>query len=250
MIKYIGRTGNNLIQYFSAYFFCKKFNIPFNVPQECPVNWLDMSLGVIKWGEIFRVNPDDFIVTGVPKLQHKSYIINDSNFNTFYYQNNFDASVIERFDGYFQNKDFLFSKQNEIKKLLNIKYDNAINKNDVLIHYRIGDLESQNLYLPLTYYENILSEMKFDKGYIISDSLGHGNCQYLIDKYNLIPFDDESPINVMIFAKNFNNLILSDGTFSWWLGFLSRAENIFHGKSNQIWTLSNIFSDEWEQINV
>ena len=58
MIKYIGRTGNNLIQYFSAYFFCKKFNIPFNLPQECPRYWEDINSEMIKWGESFEVNPN------------------------------------------------------------------------------------------------------------------------------------------------------------------------------------------------
>jgi hypothetical protein len=45
-------------------------------------------------------------------------------------------------------------------------------------------------------------------------------------------------------------LILSEGTFSWWIAFLSDAKNIFYGKSDKVWTISNIFSDEWKKINV
>ncbi|CAB4130320.1 hypothetical protein UFOVP117_365 [uncultured Caudovirales phage] len=250
MIKYIGRTGNNLIQYFSAYFFCKKFNIPFNVPQECPEYWLDVNSKMINWGDLFGVNPNDFIVHEGGNIGRRINLINDYNFIDFYYQNNFGITNVSKFEGYFQNKEFLASKQNEIKKLLNINYDDTINENDVLIHYRLGDLQSEFLDLPLSYYDNLLSEIKFNKGYIISDTLNHNNCQYLIEKYNLIPFDNENPINVIIFAKNFNNLILSDGTFSWWIGFLSNAKNIFHGKSDKIWTINNIFLDEWKQINI
>lgn len=133
---------------------------------------------------------------------------------------------------------------------MNIRYDDSINKDDVLVHYRLGDIELNDLHLPLSYYDNLLSEIKFNKGYIISDSLNSDNCKYLIQKYNLHPFDDENPAKVINFAKNFNNLVLSDGTFSWWIAFLSDAKNIFYGKSDKVWTINNIFSDEWKQIKV
>jgi len=250
MIKYIGRTGNNLIQYFSAYFFCKKFNIPFNVPQECPVNWLDVNSEMIKWGELFGVNPNNFIVYGGEKIKNKVYSINDSNFTNFYHQNNFDITNVSKFEGYFQNKEFLFSKRDEIKKLLNIHYDNSTDENDVLVHYRLGDLKSNDMFLPISYYDNLLSQIKFNKGYIISDTLDGDECQYLIEKYNLEPFDDENPIKVINFAKNFNNLILSEGTFSWWIAFLSDAKNIFYGKSDKAWANNNLFLEEWNKINI
>jgi hypothetical protein len=38
---------------------------------------------------------------------------------------------------------------------------------------------------------------------------------------------EESPINTINFAKNFNNLVLSQGTFSWWIAFLSKAKIYF-----------------------
>lgn len=112
MIKYIGRTGNNLIQYFTSYFFSRKFNLPFDFPQECPKNWESVIDGVIKWGEEFGVNPNDFIVHGDDKVKSKTCTINDYNFEYYYKQNYFNMRVWS-FDGYFQNKEFLF--QNEMK---------------------------------------------------------------------------------------------------------------------------------------
>jgi hypothetical protein len=101
--------------------------------------------------------------------------------------------------------------------------------------------------LPLEYYEDAISKINFTKGYISSDTIEHEFCQKLINKYNLIPFNSFSPIDVIDFAKNFKNIILSDGTFSWWMGFLSDNSKIICNERDYKW-FGDIFLNEWERL--
>jgi hypothetical protein len=57
-----------------------------------------------------------------------------------------------------------------------------------------------------------------------------------------------SPSEVIDFGKNFNNIILSEGTFSWWIGFLSQAETIFCNKRDYFWH-GDIFLDRWKKLS-
>jgi hypothetical protein len=123
-----------------------------------------------------------------------------------------------------------------------------IDKDLVFLHYRIDDIGRDRRVLPLEYYIEALETTRFNGGYITSDSLNHPNCTYLINKYNLKPVHGLSPMNTIFLGKNFNKLILSEGTFSWWIGFLSRAESIICNKRDFLWH-GDIFLDRWKKLN-
>jgi len=89
--------------------------------------------------------------------------------------------------------------------------------------------------------------MNFNGGYISSDSINHKFCIHLIKKYNLIPIN-MNPSQVIDFGKNFNNIVLSEGTFSWWIGFLSQAETIICNKRDFFWH-GDIFLDRWKKLS-
>ena len=150
------------------------------------------------------------------------------------------------FDGFFQLKEFFTKYEFEIKSLLNINHK-SVNKDLVFVHYRIGDIENHRGMLPLEYYIDALENTKFNGGYISSDSLDHKNCTYLMKTYNLKAVHNLSPINTIYLGKNFNNLVLSEGTFSWWIGFLSEAENIICNKRDNLWH-GDIFLDRWKKL--
>jgi hypothetical protein len=87
---------------------------------------------------------------------------------------------------------------------------------------------------------------KFNKGYITSDSLEHDFCIKLINKYNLIPVT-LNPSDTIAYSKNFNKLILSEGGFSWAIGFLSKANEIICNSRELFWH-GDIYFDKWKKL--
>ena len=123
------------------------------------------------------------------------------------------------------------------KVVMKNKYRNRYGKNnDLFIHLRLGDVTSKTSSL-FEDYDNLLSVLDFDKGYISSDSIQHKYCAYLIEKYNL-QIIEKSETNTIMFASTCKHLVLSGGTYSWLIGFFGffgsqvyyfRYENPWYG---------------------
>ena len=205
-----GRLGNNLIQYFAAYIFSKKFNLKLNV------NPTSDFYSIVK----------DTTIDG--NVGMNTIEINDNNFLSYLENDELELNNYQ-LNGYFQLKDFLQKYEDDIKSNINLTYK-EVDKNFAFVHYRIGDVINDCRMLPVEYYIEALEKLNCKGGYISSDSIGHNFCQILINRFNLIPVS-LSPIDTINFAKDFNNIILSDGTFSWCIGFLSNANNIIDRKS-------------------
>ncbi len=68
-----------------------------------------------------------------------------------------------------------------------------------------------------------------------------------MNKFNLEIYN-ASPLNTIDFAKNFKNLVLSEGTFSWWIGFLSNANNIYFNERERFWHGDIFVFPEWKAL--
>jgi hypothetical protein len=225
-INYKGRLGNNLFQYIAAHIFAKKFNYSivstviencFNLPQ---------STGLV--------------------YKNNTLIVNDSNFLELLNSDSIEPRHY-KFDGFFQIKDFVLNYKEEIKSLFELSYDKN-NENEVFVMYRIGDIEGIRQILPIEFYEESLKNITFEKGYISSDSPNHPNVISLSKEFNLTIYNN-TPLNTINFAKNFNNLILSEGSFSWWIGFLSNAENIYFNQRERFWHGDIFVFPDWKPLH-
>lgn len=186
------------------------------------------------------------------KLGFKKYSGKNSYDN---FSNLFDTDVLNLlketdikkgiyFDGLFQIKDFVLEYRQNIRDSFDIDY-NYQNPDNIFIHVRLGDV--QHLNPGYDYYKKCLQNTSFNIGYISSDSPNSDIVNKLIDEFNLILYQNNS-IDTINFAKDFNKIILSEGTFSWWIGMLSNAKEIYYPISDKPWHGDIFVYDDWTPI--
>lgn len=229
-VKYDGRLGNNMIQYFVSKLFAKQKNIQFNGKS---------TFFQSDWTQICKNTENYKNIGSIP------FIVNDENFqDLFNSEVNYELHYI--FDGWFQEKKFFQLHENEIKSLIELNYEEK-NEDEIFIHYRLGDTINDRKMLPIEYYEEHLNSISFKTGFISSDTINHPNCIQLINKYNLTPLENFSPISTILFAKDFKKIILSEGSFSWWIGFLNKDGKIYCNERERFWH-GDLFFDRWNYI--
>ena len=176
------------------------------------------------------------------------HTISDSNVD-FYLENpKIEKNIM--IHGFFQTAStarFIKNKINEyrenIMKLNPYTYDN----NNVFIHVRLGDI-TNNFNQPFEYYDKALSSINFDKGYISSDTVTHPICQNLINKYNLTVFNSNE-VDTIKFGSSCKNIVLSLGTFSWYIGAFSFESTIYFPEIKKQWHGNIFVFPEWNKIN-
>lgn len=233
-INYNGRISNNFIQHIVGHFIARKYGlklIPNSPIHNDTIKFSDTENGQIGTNEI-TVTDDNWL----------DIVFNDNKYESPHFH----------LDGFFNDRKFFEHFEDDIKKHMTIIYDDEIDKNSVMVNYRIGhDIGGTRMVLPVEYYYDALDSINFDKGYITSDSLDHEFCKLLIEKYDLTPVHLE-PSDTIAYCKNFNKLVLSEGGFSWAIGFLSRTNDIIcsgrhSGGRDFIWH-GDIYFDRWKKL--
>ena len=106
--------------------------------------------------------------------------------------------------------------------------DRYKNNNDLFIHARLGGVAKG--IPPLSYFENCIGRVSFDKLYIGSDSFKHPIIEDICKKYpEKVILLEKDPVETIQFASTCKNIVLTQGTFSGVIGCLSFfSENIFY----------------------
>lgn len=139
-------------------------------------------------------------------------------------------------DGYFQKKRYFLPFRKEILEWFNpVQYD--ISSNDVAVHVRVGDLRCHNLLknlLPLEYYEQAIELCNPERVTICTDTPDDTIVKSLLQKYEGKLFKDTER-NTLSFLASHNNLVLSQGSFSFWAGFFCDGQNIINAIPGTGW---------------
>ena len=209
-----GRVGNQFIRHVSASIFAEKFNL-----------------------DIKYYNIDGIEKLGIPLFQGDIKYDKSSGLSS---NNYMDTYQLEKIDFNVDTSDFLQSQA--ITTLINEHLNsnvimNAVmeknsfkhryqNNNDCFIHIRLGDVEKFNP--GFEYYDNILSKLQFDNLYVATDTPNHQIITALKTKYVDLQMYGGNVYDTILFGSTCKNVILSYGTFSSVIGYLSYYSTVYH----------------------
>ena len=218
IVNYQGRLGNNLIQYIFGRILANKL--------DCGLKANSIK-GFPNCIEIKNDNDDNNNKHYV-LMKHKVNIIDVLNLRN----NNFILK------GFFQRYEY-YKKYKEIIKndwlYCSVKPKYIINDNDIAVNIRVGDTVKNNdinFYMtknhcacPYFYFDNILSQRKWNKVWIITENPKEPRVKKLKEKYSANVISN-SVIEDYALLKSFKHIIISQSTFSWLAAWLSDAIEI------------------------
>lgn len=232
-VKYGGRLGNVLVQYAAAYILSKNTGCVLKAPTRSTTYHAKADYNMdftsmINIPEVETPNEKQFentIVLTDKRLVRPGWV----GVDYFDYLNKEPASNYQCW-GFFQDGRLLCDYRKDILELFNcdVGSKHEPDPDDVFIHARFGDtLRLRRAYCDTRYVQQQLEENrnKYRKIYLTSDSIDYPPVIDLIKKYNITPYEND-PVETILFGKKFNNLVLSAGSFSYWIGYLSNAKNI------------------------
>jgi len=232
-----GRLGNQIIRNLAVSFIAEKYNLQ--------VNYCNNDL-------ISKLGIDLFSGSNVYKDE---IVLNDES----YYDIHNSANLNYTFDPnrpYFQTKyimDLIYNHIHTEKVKLNIIEKNPYKEryntnNDLYVHIRLTDAERWSP--GIDYYLNTIKKIMFNHLYISTDDSKHSFIKTILELYpeaGLIEYDE---INTLQFASTCKNIILSNGSFSAIIGYLSFFSYIYYPeeKQDKIWHGDMFSIPSWNKI--
>ncbi|ABM72504.1 Hypothetical protein P9515_12971 [Prochlorococcus marinus str. MIT 9515] len=151
------------------------------------------------------------------------------------------------YEGLFQEGWFLKENEERIRNMFNLPNVSIRDPNDMIVFVRLGDVA--HIAPPYSYYQDAIETIQRDlspksksysnvssmnNSYIATDSPNHPIVKRLIKKYclKLVKYND---VDTILFAREFDNIILTAGTYNWLAAFLSKAKNIIYPEHAHFW---------------
>ena len=148
--------------------------------------------------------------------------------------------------GYFQRYEYYREHRDKIKEWLvleeNLSDIKFVNTSDIVVGIRRGRDYIPRHGLPLSYYEEALSLVKFDRVFICTNLPSDPFVRHLQKRYDAT-IRPPGALDNLLFIQKFNKVIISNSTFLWWAAFLSNAtEIVFPRPANGFWSTRDILS--------
>jgi hypothetical protein len=219
----VGRLGNQLIRNLAVSLIAEKHDLYVDYVNFDLIQLLGISLfvGKNKYNNTIQLNDDNYFDI---LNQNELYSNIDSNHNFF--QTNRIIAVLY---SYLHNEKIKTNIMN--KNPYNHRYNN---NNDIFIHIRLTDAAQYNP--GLEYYMNAINTINnrtngnIENIYISSDDIHHEIIQQLMNKHKNVILINYNEIETIQFGSTCKNIILSHGSFSAMIGYLSFFSNIFYPK--------------------
>jgi hypothetical protein len=210
-----GRLGNNLFQYFFGKILSHELNCDFFTNFEIPNDFgISNKLSSLP-NRNFKMLQEHWNSYNLKlRFDNKEISQNIDSITKAIRDSNFENIVC---DGYFQNYDYYSNYSELIKNSFNI--EKKLQDNTLGIHIRKGDIRKTDNELPDEWYLNILNTFPNHLKIITTDSPNDPIVRKMVDAG--CELYQNTPEKTIIEFSNFSDLVLSQGTFSWWMGYLS-----------------------------
>jgi len=239
-VNFIGRLGNNMIQYTIARFLCE--NKGYDLTCE--------NIGHTSSSQMFDLFPKtkDNIVG--KSFLHNRLIVGYDGVNNHIQE--YDINLLLNHNGYielkgfFQKHDLFFDYKDLIESYF--QYDNSNLKTsieyDVVIHLRLTDYIELNHFIHPEKIYNLYKELNFSKALIITDDPNNK----LLDCFRndiYCNIEKNSTLQDIHYMTTSKNIIISQSTFSWWGSYLGNQKTIYVPYTNQNypWPYNPMFND-------
>ena len=189
------------------------------------------------------------------KQYEKIRSLNDDNYRSIY-ENSIDYNLDPN-RSFFQTKGiihllykYLNSEPVMCSIIENNPYKDRYHSNhDLFIHIRLTDVAHFNP--GIDYYLHAIKKIKFENLYISTDDKHHEMIQQIVKQYpNSIRIEMDE-LNTIQFASTNENIILSHGSFSAVIGYLSFFSTVYYPEydTNKMWYGDMFSIPNWNSIS-
>ena len=207
-------------------------------------------------------NNTSFIELGIflfigTKTFENTILLTDTNYFNILNSNDLKYNLNPN-ENYFQTKEitnliyeYLNSEPIKNNIINNNKYKERYNNNnDLFVHIRLGDMAHNNP--GLYYYINTINRINYSHLYISTDSLDHPLIFNLKQSFPKLIIINSNEINTIQFASTCKNIILSHGSFSAVIGYLSFFSQIYYPEyeSGKIWYGDMFSINNWNKCSI
>tara|TARA_Y100001968_G_C19430498_1_gene756744 strand:- start:139 stop:1032 length:894 start_codon:yes stop_codon:yes gene_type:complete len=151
------------------------------------------------------------------------------------------------FNGNFQVGWFLKENESKIKNMFNFDNVELLSSSQFLVFVRLGDVA--HLAPPFKYYKEAIElvlknssysdvgihNSSFSQSFLTTDSPNHPLVKRILKRYNLKLLNAD-PVETLFFARRFQNLILTGGSYNWLAAFISNATSVIYPESTYEWS--------------
>jgi hypothetical protein len=234
-----GRLCNQIIRSLAVSLVAEKHNLAVNYFNGETINKLGFKLfsGTNIYSNTIEINDNNYFI--VYNYENVYFNLNPNNH-------------------FFQTKEitnFIYNYLHSDQMKTNIMRVNPFNfryntNNDLCVHIRLTDTVKYNP--GIAYYLNTIQPINFDNLYIATDDKTHEFISTILLKYPNATILDYDEIHTIQFASTCKHIVLSHGSFSAVIGYLSFFSNVYYPEyeSDKIWYGDMFSIDNWIKCSV
>ncbi len=234
-----GRLGNQIIRNIAVSLLANKHDLQVKYCN----GWLISQLGI----DLYSGN----------NVYDRMELLTDDNYFSVYRSNSINYGVDPN-SNYFQTKEitnfiYKYLHSNGVKSNIMARnpFKERYDKNrDLYVHIRLTDVA---VYNPgIEYYMNAIKKIRFDNLYISTDDKYHSIVQTIFSVYPDAQLIDCNEISTFQFASTCKNIILSHGSFSAVIGYLSFYSDVYYPEyeASKIWYGDMFSIENWTKLSV